>query len=102
MEYKQNEVYDLRSALALLKEIPGQYEETDIPVDPSAEISGVYRYVGAGGTIQRPTKEGPALVYKKCKRAFGCQCCDRAFGKQKTCGLPTGMSAITIGIFIKG
>ena len=55
MEYKQNEVYDLRSALALLKEIPGQYEETDIPVDPSAEISGVYRYVGAGGTIQRPT-----------------------------------------------
>ena len=64
MEYKQNEVYDLRSALALLKEIPGQYEETDIPVDPSAEISGVYRYVGAGGTIQRPTKEGPAHFTK--------------------------------------
>ena len=30
MEYKQSEVYDLRSALELLKKIPGQYEETEI------------------------------------------------------------------------
>ena len=38
----------------------GQYIETDVEVDPMAELAGVYRYVGAGGTVKRPTKEGPA------------------------------------------
>lgn len=53
-----NEVNDLRSALALLKTMPGQLIETDVEVMPEAELSGVYRYVGAGGTVQRPTKRG--------------------------------------------
>ncbi|STW10517.1 3-polyprenyl-4-hydroxybenzoate carboxy-lyase [Klebsiella pneumoniae subsp. rhinoscleromatis] len=38
-------VHDLRSALALLKTLPGEYVETDTEVDPHAELSGVYRYV---------------------------------------------------------
>ena len=46
-------VYDLRSALDLLKATPGQLVETDVEVDPSAELAGVYRYVGAGGTVAR-------------------------------------------------
>ncbi|MBQ9057903.1 MAG: UbiD family decarboxylase [Atopobiaceae bacterium] len=60
-------VTDLRSALELLKGIEGQYLETDIEVDPKAEVSGVYRHVGAGGTVMRPTKEGPALVFNNVK-----------------------------------
>lgn len=60
---EQEQVYDLRSALELLKTVPGQYVETDIEVDPNAELSGVYRHVGAGGTVMRPTKEGPAMVF---------------------------------------
>jgi 4-hydroxy-3-polyprenylbenzoate decarboxylase len=56
-------VTDLRSAIELLKTVPGQYAETDVPVKPNAEISGVYRYVGAGGTVRRPTKKGPALCF---------------------------------------
>ena len=60
-------VTDLRSALELLKTIPGQYYETDVEADPNAEISGVYRYVGAGGTVARPTQEGPAMVFKNVK-----------------------------------
>ena len=43
-----DKVYDLRSALAVLKEIPGQLIETDVEVDPAAELSGVYRFVGDG------------------------------------------------------
>lgn len=62
-----NEVNDLRSALALLKTMPGQLIETDVEVMPEAELSGVYRYVGAGGTVQRPTKEGPAMVFNNIK-----------------------------------
>ena len=41
-------VRDLRSALALLKQMPDQLIETDVEVDPMAELAGVYRYVGAG------------------------------------------------------
>lgn len=59
-----NQIHDLRSALELLRSIPGQLVETDIPVDPSAELSGVYRHVGAGGTVARPTREGPAMLFR--------------------------------------
>ena len=41
-------VRDLRSALELLAELPGQLLETDVEVEPMAQLSGVYRYVGAG------------------------------------------------------
>ena len=37
-------------------------------VDPAAELSGVYRYVGAGGTVMRPTTvDGPAMVFHNVK-----------------------------------
>lgn len=60
-------ITDLRSALDYLKTIDGQYIETDVEVDPRAELSGVYRYVGAGGTVSRPTQEGPAMVFNNVK-----------------------------------
>ncbi len=56
-------VHDLRSALELLATHPGQLIETDKEVDPSGELSGVYRYVGAGGTVERPTRVGPAMLF---------------------------------------
>lgn len=62
-----NKVTDLRSVLALLKEMPGQLIETDVEVDPMAELAGVYRHVGAGGTVMRPTKEGPAMIFNNVK-----------------------------------
>lgn len=62
-----NQVYDLRSALKLLQQTSGQLLETEIPVDPEDEVSGVYRYVGAGGTVKRPTKEGPAMLFHNVK-----------------------------------
>lgn len=64
MEVNMNKVYDLRSAIELLKTVPGQLIETDVPVNPMAELSGVYRHIGAGGTVMRPTKLGPAMIFK--------------------------------------
>ena len=61
------EIHDLRSALDYLKTQPGQLLETNTEVDPDAEVSGVYRYVGAGGTVARPTKEGPAMLFDNVK-----------------------------------
>ena len=64
----RTDITDLRSALSLLKELPGQLVETNVEVDPSAELSGVYRYVGAGGTVMRPTRvDGPAMVFHNIK-----------------------------------
>lgn len=58
---------DLRSILELLSEVPGQLIETNEPADPHAEIAGVYRYVGAGGTVRRPTRIGPAMIFNNVK-----------------------------------
>ena len=63
----EQKVRDLRSALKLLESMPGQLIETDVEVDPMAELAGVYRYVGAGGTVKRPTKEGPAMIFNMVK-----------------------------------
>ena len=60
-------ITDLRSALEHLKTLEGQYHETDVPIDPHAELSGVYRHIGGGGTIQRPTKTGPAMMFNTIK-----------------------------------
>ena len=49
---KDAPVRDLRSALEFLRGMQGQLAETEVEVDPAAELSGVYRYVGAGGYCQ--------------------------------------------------
>ncbi|MCD7859135.1 MAG: UbiD family decarboxylase [Firmicutes bacterium] len=57
-------VNDLRSALERLRE-RNMLLETSVSVDAEAELSGVYRYVGAGGTVQRPTNSrGPAMLFR--------------------------------------
>ena len=60
-------ISDLRSAIEYLKTIPGQFVETDIEIDPMYEISSVYKYIGAGGTVVRPTKEGPVFQFNNVK-----------------------------------
>ncbi|PWW11738.1 UbiD family decarboxylase [Mangrovibacter plantisponsor] len=67
MSETQSTVTDLRSALALLEQYGDELIETNEPVDPIAELSGVYRYVGAHGTVQRPTRVGPAMMFNKVK-----------------------------------
>ena len=63
----EQKIDSLRSALELLKGVPGELYETNEPADPHAEISGVYRYVGAGGTVKRPTRIGPAMLFNNVK-----------------------------------
>lgn len=65
--WKVPPVNDLRSAIELLKTIPGQYIESDREVDPKDELAGVYRHIGAGGTVMRPTRIGPAMTFNNIK-----------------------------------
>ena len=62
----KNTVHDLRSA-KLLKREQGEWIESGVEVDPIAELSGVYRRVGAGGTVRRPAKKGPAMLFTNIK-----------------------------------
>ncbi|CAM3736671.1 MULTISPECIES: UbiD family decarboxylase [Rahnella] len=64
---QNNNVHDLRSAIEFLESLPGEMVSTDVEVDPHAELSGVYRYVGAGGTCERPTRKGPAMMFNTIK-----------------------------------
>lgn len=67
MNYR-TDIKDLRTALEVLRGHEGQLIETDVPVEPMAELSGVYRYVGAGGTVMRPTNnDGPAMLFHSIK-----------------------------------
>ncbi|WP_433664928.1 UbiD family decarboxylase [Nocardia sp. CA-128927] len=56
-------ITDLRTALERLTRYPGQLIETDHPVDPAAELAGVYKRIGAYGTVARPTRLGPAMMF---------------------------------------
>ena len=61
------DITDLRSALAFLETIPGQLITTKEPVDPMAELAGVYKQVGSGIPVAPPTKVGPAMLFERVK-----------------------------------
>ncbi|PPI88333.1 3,4-dihydroxybenzoate decarboxylase (plasmid) [Candidatus Pantoea edessiphila] len=60
-------INDLRSAIKFIKNFPNQYIETNYQVNPINELASVYRYIGAGGTVMRPTKIGPAMTFNNIK-----------------------------------
>lgn len=92
-----NKVTDLRSALALLKTMPGQLIETDVEVDPMAELAGVYRHVGAGGTVMRPTKEGPAMIFNRVKGHPGAKVAIGLLASRKRVAALLGCDARELG-----
>ncbi len=63
----KSEIIDLRSALEFLASIPGQLVSTKEPVDPVAELAGVYKLVGAGTPVAPPTRVGPAMMFESVK-----------------------------------
>jgi UbiD family decarboxylase len=64
---KHTDIVDLRSALAFLKQYPGEFVSTNVEVDPHLELAGVYRQVGAGTPTTPPTKLGPAMLFENIK-----------------------------------
>lgn len=94
-------VNDLRSALELLQEIPGQLVETDVEVEPLAELSGVYRHVGAGGTVMRPTKEGPAMIFNNVKGHPGARVVIGLLASRKRVGYLLDCDPKKLGFMLK-
>lgn len=96
-----SKVNDLRSALELLKTMPGQLVETDVEADPVAEISGVYRYVGAGGTVERPTREGPAMIFNNVKGHPGAKVVTGLLASRKRVGALLDCPPDRLGFLLK-
>lgn len=94
------EVTDLRSALELLREIPGQLIETNEPVSAHAELSGVYRYVGAGGTVRRPTGEGPAMIFNNIRDMPGARVAIGVLASRKRVGYILGEKPERLGFLL--
>ncbi len=90
-------IYDLRSALRFLEQTPGQLLRTETPVDPNAELAGVYRYVGAGGTVVRPTKTGPAMLFENVKGYPGVRVLAGLLATRERTALLVGSSPGNIG-----
>lgn len=79
------EPYDVRSALRLLEEEEGQLIYTDKETDADCELAGVYRHIGAGGTVVRPTKIGPAMMFTNIKHHPGARILIGLLGDRKRC-----------------
>jgi len=60
-------IKDLREGIEFLKQHEGQFVSTAVEVSPQAELAGVYKKVGAGGTVSRPTRVGPAMLFENVK-----------------------------------
>lgn len=75
--------HDLRTTLQLLTDIKDELLVCDKPIDPIAELSGLYRYIGAGGTVPRPTKNGPAMLFTNIKGYPGAKIAIGILGTRK-------------------
>jgi len=95
------DIVDLRSALEVLSHEPGQLVSTDEPVDPMAELSGVYRYVGAGGTVMRPTREGPAMIFNKVKGYDDVRVVIGLLASRRRVGMLLGCAPEKLGFLLK-
>ncbi len=93
--------YDLRRVIDELKQQPDQYHETDVEVDPDAELSGVYRYIGAGGTVKRPTQEGPAMMFNNVKGFPNTRVLTGAMASRKRDGMILHHDYKTLGRLLK-
>lgn len=91
------QINDLRTALDFLRTQPGQLVQTDVEVDPQAELSAVYRYVGAGGTVKRPTREGPAMLFRNIKGHPGAQAAIGVLASRKRVGALLGCEPKELG-----
>lgn len=94
-------IIDLRSALDYLKSFPGELVETDVPVAPHGELAGVYRYIGAGGTVMRPTRLGPAMLFKSIKGYPGAQIAIGVMGSRERVGKLLGVEPRKLGFVLR-
>ena len=61
------DIFDLRSALEVLRQTPGELMNIAEPVEPDEELAGVYREISTGKHQAPPAQVGPAMLFEKVK-----------------------------------
>lgn len=90
------DITDLRTALKLLDQ-HGELAQTDVEADPVAELCGAYRHIGAGGTVARPTRIGPAMLFNKVKGHPGTRVAIGVLSSRKRAALLLGTEPERLG-----
>ena len=90
------DITDLRTALKLLDQ-HGELAQTDVEADPVAELCGAYRHIGAGGTVARPTRIGPAMLFNKVKGHPGARVAIGVLSSRKRAALLLGTEPERLG-----
>lgn len=96
----KNEVFDLRSAIAALRDIPGQYTETAGPVDLNGELTGIYKKLGARGTVKRPTRLGPMMLFNNIVGFTGAAVAIGVLGSRERLGYLLNTSPARLGALL--
>lgn len=100
MSLTAQDITDMRSALALLEQ-SGELLTTDVEVDPRAELCGVYRHIGAGGTVARPTRLGPAMLFRKVRGFDDAQVVVGMLASRQRTGMLLGVEPDRLGWHLK-
>ena len=66
-----------------------------------AEISGIYRYVGAKGTVKRPTRLGPAMIFNNVKGHPGAKVAIGVLSSRARVGHLLGCAPEKLGFLLK-
>ena len=90
------DITDLRTALELLDQ-HGELAQTDVEADPVAELCGAYRHIGAGGTVARPTRIGPAMLFNTVKGHPGARVAIGVLSSRKRAALLLGTEPERLG-----
>ncbi len=95
----RSDIYDLRSALDVLRNIPGEYLETDRQVNLMGELTGIYKKIGARGTVRRPTKIGPMMMFNNIDGYPGARVAIGVVGSRERVGHLLGTPPEQLGHF---
>ncbi|HUW41179.1 MAG TPA: UbiD family decarboxylase [Rectinemataceae bacterium] len=95
------DITDLRSALNFLSRSDNSLLECSREVDPHAELAGVYRYIGAAGTVPRPTRRGPAMLFSNIKGFPDARIAIGLFGDRRRVGELLGIDPSRLGFRLR-
>ncbi|MCD7787249.1 MAG: UbiD family decarboxylase [Oscillospiraceae bacterium] len=87
----RDDIFDLRSALDVLRDIPGELQQVERPMSLQAELIGYYHKLAARGTSRRPTRLGPTMLFTNIQDWPGARIAIGVMGSRRRVGCLLGV-----------